>query len=104
MKKWEEEQRKKQHQKKVAQAKSTLGGQANRKRTDSLRLAANQIVGAEGTQILAISNGVPISVASSVYSKPSFVGSTGSASSTSKHTRLAQSNSNTRPPGFVAGR
>ena len=51
---------------------------------------------------MAISNGVPISVASSVYSKPSFVGSVGSANQTSnKFSKMSMGNNMSARSGLI---
>ena len=77
------------------------GGQS-KKRTDSIRNTGTQIIGGDGQQILAISNGVPISVASSVYSKPSFVGSAGSANQTSnKFSKMSMANNMSARSGLI---
>jgi len=51
--------------------------------------------GAGSTQILAISQGVPISMAASTYAKGPF---TGASSASSKATRLQNSNSRSYEP------
>ena len=76
MKKWEEEQRKKNHYKKVNTAKATV--QSGPKKA-GMRVPGTVSTGGiqDGTTILAISNGVPSSVTGSAYSKGPISGKTG---------------------------